>query len=646
MTYFLEVKCSEPTSKVVANVRRSALIAIGDCKDMEYLRAKRWDLGNIPNYRAFSNNSVVCNDIKDILDNDEFWAGYHGNGEPYGLINLELSKKCGRTGETQYPDPDVVCYNPSLRKGTKIITPHGITCIENLEGKEFQTKNISGEWVSAKCWLSGRNKQLYKITLESGLTYYSTPEHKWPVLINGKPTRTQTNNMKAGDTLPYFQTDTLCEDNRDEECGIYSSEEYRRELIRGTFNRATVTTESIILYKQQSILNTIQELLGFYGIQSKIGEHTLVISDQASLSHFKKVFWPKHPLLPDSDNKNTLLSVRVESVELTDIYEDVWDISVYDDSHCFQLSGCITGNCGEQSLNNYETCCLSELFLPNITTKDELFRCARYLYRICKHSLSLPCTDSKETERIVHKNMRMGIGVTGYLQATDEQRGWLSDCYKMLREFDVEYSRTHGFPQSIKLATVKPAGTLSLLGGCTSGVHPGFAQYYIRRIRISSSSPLIDLAKRHGYPVEYVENFDGTKDHSTVIISFPYRLPEGTVLAGNCTAVEQLNWVKKLQAEWSDNSVSCTVYYRKHELPQIKEWLRDNYNNNIKTVSFLLHSDHGFKQAPLEEITKEQYEEMMRNCKPITDVEGVCYHAENYELLAQNECVGGSCPLR
>ena len=291
-------------------------------------------------------------------------------------------------------------------------------------------------------------------------------------------------------------------------------------------------------------------------------------------------------------------------------------------------------------------CCLSELYLPNIKTKEELYKCAEYMYRICKHSLALPCTDSKETERVVHRNMRMGIGITGYLQATEEQKGWLPDCYKYLREFDKKYSISKGFPASIKLCTIKPSGTLSLLGGCTSGIHPGFSQYYKRRIRIASESPLLSIAKKHGYPVEYVKNFDGTFDHTTQIITFPYKLPIGTILAENCTAIDQLEWVKRVQTEWSDNSVSVTVYYRKNELPQIKDWLRKNYNSCIKTVSFLLHSDHGFQQAPLEQMTKDEYEELAAQCKPITDLGGICYTDESIELLKEGECVGGVCPLR
>lgn len=204
---------------VAGNVRRSAQIAIGDFDDLQYLRAKRWDLGNIPSWRAMSNNSVVCNDFS--LLPDEFWEGYRGNGEPYGLINLKLARSTGRAGDKRFPDKNVRGFNP----------------------------------------------------------------------------------------------------------------------------------------------------------------------------------------------------------------------------------------CAEQSLEDFETCCLAEIYLPNIGTRDELLDVAKLLYRVNKHSLALPC-HHKETEAIVHKNMRMGIGVTGYLQASEEQKSWLKDVYEDLRDFDKEYSKQHGWPASIKLTTV------------------------------------------------------------------------------------------------------------------------------------------------------------------------------------------------
>jgi len=390
---------------VAGNVRRSAQIAIGDHDDIEYLRAKRWDLGGIPNWRAMSNNSVACDDVSTLPE--EFWEGYKGNGEPYGLINLSSSRRMGRTGETQYPDPDVMGYNP----------------------------------------------------------------------------------------------------------------------------------------------------------------------------------------------------------------------------------------CAEQSLAPFETCCLAEIYLPNIETERELKDVATLLYRINKHSLAIKCA-VPETEDIVHKNMRMGIGVTGYLQATEEQRSWLSSVYTHLRAYDQEYSRICGFPTSIKLTTVKPSGTLSLLAGVTPGAHPGYSQYYIRRIRMAADSELVGVCRDNGYHVEYVRNFDGTEDHSTVVVSFPCSFPENTTFANDMTAVDQLEVIKRLQAEWSDNSVSVTIYYRKEELDAIKAWLNENYVD-VKSVSFLLHNEHGFDQAPMEEITLEEWQEMSANVTPITTLSQL-----NMEDIDIADCEGGACPVR
>lgn len=235
--------------------------------------------------------------------------------------------------------------------------------------------------------------------------------------------------------------------------------------------------------------------------------------------------------------------------------------------------------------------------------------------------------------------MRMGIGITGYLQATDEQRGWLSECYNEMRKFDMEYSDRSGFPHSIKLTTVKPSGTLSLLPGVTPGAHPAYSRFIIRRIRVAANSPLVEVIKEHGYPVEFVKHFDGSLDHSTIVTEMPMSVPEGTRLARDMTAVDQLEVVKRLQSEWSDNAVSCTIYYRLEELPAIKDYLKQNYNKHFKSISFLLHSDHGFIQAPLEEITEEEYNKRVSKVRPIKSVSNASFEADV-------ECEGGMCPIK
>lgn len=399
---------------VAGNIRRSALISIGDADDIDYLRAKRWDLGNVPNWRAMSNNSVVCADTRALPQ--EFWEGYKGNGEPYGLINLQLARRMGRVcaGGEAYPDPQVQGFNP----------------------------------------------------------------------------------------------------------------------------------------------------------------------------------------------------------------------------------------CAEQCLANFETCCLSELFLPNLASLEEAKDVARTAYRICKHSLLLPC-HQENTQRIVRQNMRMGIGITGYMQASEQQRGWLGDLYEYLREYDVTYSGAHGMPPSIKLTTVKPSGTLSLLPGVTSGAHPGIYQYFIRRIRMASDDVLSSICRQNGYPCEYQRNFDGSEDRGTVVVSFPCAYPAGTVLARDMSAVDQLNVIKHLQSSWSDNAVSVTIYYHKHELDDIRAWLDAHYSECLKTCSFLLHNDHGFQQAPFEEISVEAFEDLSRRVRPITALQDVMgAHTAGEVEAGVFECVSGACPVR
>ena len=298
----------------------------------------------------------------------------------------------------------------------------------------------------------------------------------------------------------------------------------------------------------------------------------------------------------------------------------------------------VTKMCAEQSLAPFETCCLGEIFLPNIESKEEFFDILELMYRMCKHSLTLPSHHS-ETEEIVHKNMRMGLGLTGILQASRAQNNWMDDGYKFLRDLDKRYSEMNGFNESIKLTTVKPSGTLSLLPGVTPGIHPGYAQYMYRRIRIAADSPLVDVCRDHGYPVEYARNLDKTEDYGTVVVTFPFSYPKGTRLASEMTAMDQLKEVRRLQEKWSDNSVSCTIYYNEDELPQIKEYIARNYRNNHKSLSFLRHSNHGFDQAPYEEVTKEQYDELVARTSKIQSI-------AKAEFDSADECASGACPVR
>lgn len=306
----------------------------------------------------------------------------------------------------------------------------------------------------------------------------------------------------------------------------------------------------------------------------------------------------------------------------------------------FRVTG--TNPCGEIPLESYEACNLFELFLPNLHSLEEFITAATLGYKVCKTISKYPFSDSRVND-VVQKNHRLGVSVTGVLQSR-----WVSEpesmgkVYEALEEADSSYSRELGISTSIKLTTVKPSGTLSLLPGVTSGIHPAYAQYYIRRIRFASNDPIVKFCRDRGYHVEPLLNMDGSRNLDTMIVNFPVKSPSGTIVADRVSAVDQLKFQGLVQDNWSDNSVSTTCYYKPEELPEIKDYLKENFTDSIKTISFLLHKDHGFEQAPYEEITAERYQELSSRTRPIVSV----VDTTERELEETLECASGTCPVR
>jgi ribonucleoside-triphosphate reductase len=214
--------------------------------------------------------------------------------------------------------------------------------------------------------------------------------------------------------------------------------------------------------------------------------------------------------------------------------------------------------------------------------------------------------------------------------------------YRHVEAVDKKYSKVMNSRESIKLTTIKPSGTLSLLAGVTPGCHPAFAEYYIRRIRFAADDSLIDILRSSGHHVEPLIRFDGTRDVGTMVVDFPVKTPEGTILKDEISAVEQIDYAMFYQRHWSDNSVSVTVYYQEEELPDIHSKLKTIYNDEVKTLSFLLHTGHGFKQAPMEEINEAKYNEMVSKCSPITNIKD----DQARDTVDSLECSGGSCPIK
>ena len=296
--------------------------------------------------------------------------------------------------------------------------------------------------------------------------------------------------------------------------------------------------------------------------------------------------------------------------------------------------------CAEFALGDGESCNLATIFLPNIESLKQMREISRLLYLAQKQVTRLEYPYEKTT-KIVAKNSRQGQSVTGVLQASEKQLAWMSQIYDYLSGLDEEYSAKHNLPKSVRLTTVQPSGTLSLLPGVTPGVHPAYARYYIRRVRFRSTDPLVEVCRQRGYKVQWDVGLDGQKDRTSQVVEFPCESPENAVLASEMSAIDQLEWVKRVQTEWADNAVSVTVYYRMDELPSIQEWLQKNYKNSIKSVSFLLHTDHNFPLPPYEEITEDEYEKSVRKIDFSVPLVAV-----GSDSVVFDDCNTGACPVR
>lgn len=355
----------------------------------------------------------------------------------------------------------------------------------------------------------------------------------------------------------------------------------------------------------------------------------------------------------DIQDAATGVNHKVVSV-VSDGFADVYNGTV-DDTHKYLIAAgngvrdngnlyetyVLSSNCGEIALGDGESCNLSTIFLPNIKSAEQFKDISYLLYKTQKQITRMNYPYEKTT-KIVQKNSRLGQSITGILQCSEEQVSWLSDAYNYLEALDAQYSKENGLPVSVRLTTVQPSGTLSLLPGVTPGIHPAFAPYYIRRVRFGSSDPLVDACRKRGYKACYDVGIDGREDHTRFVVEFPCESPEGSVLASSMTAVAQLEWVKKMQTEWADNAVSVTVYYRKEELSEIKDWLSKNYDNSVKSVSFLLHADHNFPLPPYEECTKEAYE------KSLNKIDfSIPLHRPAFDGLVElDDCATGGCPIK
>lgn len=299
--------------------------------------------------------------------------------------------------------------------------------------------------------------------------------------------------------------------------------------------------------------------------------------------------------------------------------------------------------CGEACLENAEPCNLQEIALPNLASEQEFVEAAKLMHRWGKR-----VTDEKyhhpESDEVVKRNRRVGTGITGCLISPLFTPSVLDRVYEEIQKENQKYSKELEIPESIRTTVVKPSGTMSKMFDMCGyeGIHAAYSRYYIQRVRFAASDPLVKMLAAAGHHVEPVVRFDGTFDPDTVVVDFFEAAPaNGPVADEDWGLTKQLDTLRLAQTHWADQSVSVTIYYKKDEIPQIKKWVADNLKN-IKSVSFLAHSDHGFRQAPKEAISEQEYTQAVSKLKKL-DINSIQDESNNIDGI---ECAGGVCPVK
>eukprot|EP00916_Digyalum_oweni_P024889 GHVL01041107.1.p1 GENE.GHVL01041107.1~~GHVL01041107.1.p1 ORF type:complete len:633 (+),score=22.51 GHVL01041107.1:222-2120(+) len=309
-----------------------------------------------------------------------------------------------------------------------------------------------------------------------------------------------------------------------------------------------------------------------------------------------------------------------------------------------------TNPCSEIILRPYQFCNLTECVVRATDTIADLERkvkLATILGTIQSTMIKFPYL-RKVWQNNTAEERLLGVSMTGIMDnplMTNKNEG-LEKTLEHLRSIAVatnaEWAELLGIPASASISCVKPSGTVSQLVDSASGIHARHSPYYIRTVRGDSKDPLTQFMIDQGIPNEPCV----MKPDSTVVFSFPVKSPEQAVTRNDMTAVEQLELWLTYQRHWCEHKPSVTISVRDSEWMSVGAFVYEHFDE-MSGVSFLPHSDHTYQQAPYQDCTKEQYEEMLALMPDSIDWEELNdYENEDNTVSMQTmACSGDSCEI-
>ncbi len=311
--------------------------------------------------------------------------------------------------------------------------------------------------------------------------------------------------------------------------------------------------------------------------------------------------------------------------------------------------------CGEILLRSKQCCNLTTnnlmaFVVNNRLDKDTLIEVLKLSTRVAIR-MTLVEIELPEWNRVMQEDRIIGVSLTGMMDMMNKTGMTYDALAKLLDELRLvvhkegeRYSKELGIKAPQLMTTIKPEGSLSTLPCVSSGIHYAHSDFYIRRIRISSSDPLYKMVVAQGsYPI-YNENGMTGEDCPVKVIEFPIKAPEGRTKY-DVGAIEQLELYKLSMLHWSDHNTSITVHVREQEWEEVAKWLYDNFEYTVG-ITFLPLFEETYPLLPYECTTKEDYEKRMQMVKDIDyDLLAALEDAQEQEIL-DKECESGACPIR
>jgi adenosylcobalamin-dependent ribonucleoside-triphosphate reductase len=300
--------------------------------------------------------------------------------------------------------------------------------------------------------------------------------------------------------------------------------------------------------------------------------------------------------------------------------------------------------CAEQPLESYELCTLVEVHLNRHESKEDFLKTLKFAYLYGKTVTLMP-THWQQTNGIMQRNRRIGTSLTGIAAFADEHglpttREWMDEGYSKIRHYDHQYSEWLCVRESVRVTTVKPSGSVSLLSGATPGVHwgPG-GEFYLRAIRFGDQDPMLHLFKAAGYKIE-----PDLVSANTQVVYFP-------VASGHKRAEKQVSLFEKIglaataQKYWSDNGVSVTLSFDKEEETKFVAPALHMYEGQLKAVSFLPMGNKTYPQQPYSEITREEYNAYVGTIGKI-DWSAIYDGKDNLDAESEKYCSTDACEIK